>query len=152
AIEAAKGIESFVMQAMDYIIQVFGLFLFQFFDECSGFLPIFVCKKFKFFGRFVFHILHYATSSIIMIFSLRGLPLRACARNNPEITTRIPRIFCSPSSSFKTIKERMATNTGMRFTKVLERFTPICLILWVKNTKASVEAKTASNTMARNAC
>ena len=42
----------------------------------------------------------------------------------------------------------MATKTGIRLINVLERVYPSCRILCVKNTKASVDAKTARKTIA----
>lgn len=69
--------------------------------------------------------------------------------NKPIITTMIPPHCCIFNFSESNIHENIAVKTGMRFTKICARATPITLTESANMTKAITDAKMVNNS---NAC
>ena len=65
--------------------------------------------------------------------------------NKPTITTMIPPHCCTFNFSESNIHENIAVKTGMRFTKICARATPITLTESANITKAMTEAKMVNN-------
>ena len=76
---------------------------------------------------------------------LQAFAMRRWLINKPIITTMIPPHCCTFNFSESNIHENIAVKTGMRFTKICARATPITLTESANMTKAITEAKMVNN-------
>ena len=79
---------------------------------------------------------------------LQAFAMRRWLINKPIITTMIPPHCCIFNFSESNIHENIAVKTGMRFTKICARATPITLTESANMTKAITEAKMVNNSNA----
>ena len=79
---------------------------------------------------------------------LQAFAMRRWLINKPIITTMIPPHCCMFNFSESNIHENIAVKTGMRFTKICARATPINLTESANMTKAITEAKMVNNSNA----
>ena len=79
---------------------------------------------------------------------LQAFDMRRWLINKPIITTMIPPHCCTFNFSESKIHENIAVKTGMRFTKICARATPITLTESANMTKAITEAKMVNNSNA----
>ena len=79
---------------------------------------------------------------------LQAFAMRRWLINKPIITTMIPPHCCTFNFSESNIHENIAVKTGMRFTKICARATPITLTESANMTKAITEAKMVNNSNA----
>ena len=79
---------------------------------------------------------------------LQAFAMRRWLINKPIITTTIPPHCCIFNFSESNIHENIAVKTGMRFTKICARATPITLTESANMTKAITEAKMVNNSNA----